>query len=161
MYFNQAIVIGNLTRDPELKSLPSGIKVATFTIATNRTWKNPQGAKETATDYHNIVAFGNQGETIAKFMKKGNAMMINGRMQTRSWDGPDGTKRYRTEIVTDGFQFGPRSGSGTGGAEYGGITGPSAFGKQDDDGVDMGGSMDDFGPIDYPTEDNNLEDIPF
>jgi single-strand DNA-binding protein len=159
MYFNQAVVIGNLTRDPELKSLPSGIKVATFTIATNRTWKNPQGEKETATDYHNVVAFGNQGETIARFMKKGNIMMISGRMQTRSWDGPDGTKRYRTEIVTDGFQFGPRSGVGSN-TEYGGVTGPSSFSKNDD-GVDMGGSMDDFGPIDYPQDNNNLEDIPF
>jgi len=157
MYYNQALVIGNLTRDPELKVLPSGIKVATFTIATNRTWKNPQGAKETATDYHNVVAFGNQGETIAKFMKKGNIMMINGRMQTRSWDGPDGTKRYRTEIVTDGFQFGPRTSNGS---EMG-VSGPSAFNQSapQDEGSQAG--MDDFGPIDYPQEDNNLEDIPF
>lgn len=156
MYFNQAIIIGNLTRDPELKVLPSGIKVATFTIATNRTWKNPQGQKETATDYHNVVAFGNQGETIAKFMKKGNIMMINGRMQTRSWDGPDGTKRYRTEIVTDGFQFGPKTSNGS---EMG-VSGPSAF-KNGDDMSQDNGNMDDFGPIDYPQEDNNLEDIPF
>lgn len=158
MYFNQAIVIGNLTRDPELKVLPSGIKVATFSIATNRTWKNPQGAKETATDYHNVVAFGNQGETIAKYMKKGNIMMIQGRMQTRSWDGPDGTKRYRTELVTDGFQFGPKAG-GTG--SYGGeagVSGPSAMKSQDED---TAPGPDDFGPIDYPQEDNNLEDIPF
>lgn len=154
MYFNQAVIIGNLTRDPELKALPSGIKVATFTIATNRTWKNPQGQKETATDYHNVVAFGNQGETIARYMKKGNIMMINGRMQTRSWDGPDGTKRYRTEIVTDGFQFGPKVGNGS---EMG-VPGPSAF---KDNGHDDGSSMDDFGPIDYPVEDNNLEEIPF
>ncbi len=156
MYYNQAIIIGNLTRDPELKVLPSGIKVATFTIATNRTWKNPQGQKETATDYHNVVAFGNQGETIAKFMKKGNIMMINGRMQTRSWDGPDGTKRYRTEIVTDGFQFGPKTSNGS---EMG-ISGPSAFGKNGGDESSQE-APDDFGPIDYPQEDNNLEDIPF
>ncbi len=154
MYYNQALIIGNLTRDPELKALPSGIKVATFTIATNRTWKNPQGQKETATDYHNVVAFGNQGETIARYMKKGNIMMINGRMQTRSWDGPDGTKRYRTEIVTDGFQFGPKISNGS---EMG-VAGPSAFKGED---TSMDGSADDFGPIDYPQEDNNLEDIPF
>jgi single-strand DNA-binding protein len=156
MYYNQALIIGNLTRDPELKALPSGIKVTTFTIATNRTWKNPQGAKETATDYHNVVAFGNQGETIARYMKKGNIMMINGRMQTRSWDGPDGTKRYRTEIVTDGFQFGPKTSNGS---EMG-VSGPSAFGTKSDD-SSQDGSTDDFGPIDYPQEDNNLEDIPF
>lgn len=157
MYFNQAVIIGNLTRDPELKVLPSGIKVATFTIATNRTWKNPQGQKETATDYHNVVAFGNQGETIAKFMKKGNIMMINGRMQTRSWDGPDGTKRYRTEIVTDGFQFGPKTSNGS---EMG-VAGPSAFKGDDMSQESQDNGLDDFGPIDYPQEDNNLEDIPF
>ncbi len=154
MYFNQALIIGNLTRDPELKVLPSGIKVASFTIATNRTWKNPQGQKETATDYHNVVAFGNQGETIAKFMRKGNIMMVSGRMQTRSWDGPDGTKRYRTEIVTDGFQFGPKTSNGS---EMG-IAGPSAFKGEE---MQDDSPSDDFGPIDYPGEDNNLEDIPF
>lgn len=80
--------------------------------------------------------------------------MINGRMQTRSWDGPDGTKRYRTEIVTDGFQFGPKISNGS---EMG-VAGPSAFKGED---TSMDGSADDFGPIDYPQEDNNLEDIPF
>jgi len=100
MYLNKAIIIGNLTRDPELKSLPSGIKVCSFSVATNRVWKDKNGARQEAADYHNVVVFGRQAETVAQYMKKGSSILVEGRMQTRSWeDKTSGEKKYRTEVV--------------------------------------------------------------
>jgi single-strand DNA-binding protein len=152
MYLNKAIVIGNLTRDPELKSLPSGIKVCSFSLATNRVWKDKNGARQESADYHNVVVFGRQAETVAQFMKKGSSILVEGRMQTRSWDDKGtGEKKYRTEIIADRTQFGPRAG----GAPSGGTTGGSDSGPKAEQGNDGGDS------IDYPEEDINPEDIPF
>jgi single-strand DNA-binding protein len=92
MYINKAIVVGNLTRDPELKSLPTGQKVCSFSVATNRTWKNAQGERQEAADYHNVVCFGKQAEVVAQWMKKGSQIYVEGRMTTRSW-GPKKRKR--------------------------------------------------------------------
>ncbi len=110
MYINKAILYGNLTRDPDLRSLPSGIKVVSFSLATNRTWKDKDGAKQESVDFHNIVAFGKTAEIITQYMKKGSGIYVEGRIQTRSWDDKDGKKSYRTEVVVDQFQFGPKSG---------------------------------------------------
>jgi len=151
MYINKAIVYGNLTRDPELKSLPSGIQVATMAIATNRTWKDQQGARQESTDYHNVVVFGRQAETAAQYLKKGSGVFVEGRMQTRSWDAADGTKKYRTEIVADRVQFGPKSGGNAGGSYENKSTTSSPAPKNDDTSA----------PIDYPEEEINPEDIPF
>ena len=147
MYLNKAFVIGNLTRDPELKSLPSGIQVATLSVATNRVWKDKEGARKDATDYHNVVVFGRQAETTAQYLKKGSSVLIEGRMQTRSWEGQDGQKRYRTEIVADRVQFGPRRGVSEGGSE------PVA-----DKEAPKAEVLD---TIEYPEEDIKPEDIPF
>ncbi len=151
MYLNKAFVIGNLTRDPELKSLPSGIQVTSFSVATNRVWKDKNGAKQEATDYHNIVVFGKQAETVAQYMKKGSNVLVEGRMQTRSWEA-EGKKMYRTEIIADRVQFGQRaSGQDS-----------SVSNKSDSDKTpttkDKAESMD---TIEYPTEEINPEDIPF
>jgi len=153
MYLNKAIVIGNLTRDPELKSLPSGIKVCSFSVATNRVWKDKNGARQESADYHNVVVFGRQAETVAQYMKKGNSILVEGRMQTRSWDDKtSGDKKYRTEIIADRTQFGPKGGASTGGgsstAQGGGMPKSEANDGADDS-------------IDYPEEDINPEDIPF
>lgn len=108
MYLNKAIIYGNLTRDPELKALPSGSAVASFGVATNRTWKEKDGSKKESTEFHNCVAFGRTAEVIAQYMKKGKPIYVEGRVQTRSWEGKeDGKKQYRTEIVVETFQFGP------------------------------------------------------
>src|SRR5438045_6998517 len=115
MYINKAIIYGNLTRDPELKSLPSGMQVASFSLATNRVWKDKNGAKQESVDYHNVVVFGRQADIVNQYMKKGSSVLVEGRMQTRSWDGPDGQKKYRTEIVADRVQFGPRASGGSSG----------------------------------------------
>ena len=144
MYLNKAMIYGNLTRDPELKALPNGMNVCSFSLATNRVYKDRDGKRQESTDYHNIVVFGRQAETSAQYLKKGAGTYVEGRLQTRSWD-KDGVKQYRTEIVADRVQFGPRSGG-----EGGGGAAPAA-GKQQQDG----------GALEYPEEEINPEDIPF
>lgn len=111
MNLNKAIVVGNITRDPELKALTNGQDVCTFSVATNRQWTDKSsGKKQEQVEYHNIVAYGKTAGNIAKFMKKGNQILVEGRIQTRSWE-KDGKKFYRTEIVAESVQFGskPRS----------------------------------------------------
>lgn len=152
MYLNKVFLIGNLTRDPELKAIPSGAKVATFGIATNRVWKDQSGARKEATDFHNIVAFGRPAETMAQYLRKGSSVMIEGRIQTRSWEGQDGKKNYRTEIIVEGFQFGPR----TGGAP----SSTSAKSASDAEAPQKDAPAD-LDTIEYPDEEINLEDIPF
>lgn len=107
MYLNKVMVFGNLTRDPEMKALPSGHNVTSISIATNRTWKDSDGKQNEATEYHNTVVFGKQAENVAKYLTKGSSVYVEGRLQTRSWD-KDGQKQYRTEIVAEAVQFGPR-----------------------------------------------------
>lgn len=150
MFLNKAIVIGNLTRDPEMKALPSGIKVTSFSLATNRVWKDKNGAKQESADYHNIVVFGKQAEFVAQYLKKGSSALIEGRMQTRSWDGPDGQKKYRTEIIADRVQFGPRREGGAPSAPAGGATKKASAAPEQQD-----------APVEYPEEEINPDDIPF
>ncbi len=107
MYVNKVFLYGNLGRDPELRVLPSGSKVATFAIATTRVYTDKDGKKQEQTDWHNIVLFGRQAEVAEQYLKKGRPVFVEGRLQTRSWEDKDGQKRYRTEIVVDRFQFGP------------------------------------------------------
>jgi len=145
MYYNKVVIIGNLTRDPELKTLPSGASVATFSIATNRVYKDKEGNKKEDAQFHNVVVFGRQAETTAQYLKKGNMALIEGRLQTRSWDAEDGTKRYRTEIVADRVQFGPK------GASSGGSSSAPSESK--------GGEK--LETIEYPEEEINPDDIPF
>lgn len=148
------MLIGNLTRDPELRSLPSGIKVCTFSLATNRVWKDKNGARQESTDYHNVVVFGRQAETVAQYMKKGSSILVEGRMQTRSWDDKtSGEKKYRTEIVADRTQFGPKGAQGGGGGAVAGTT--SAGSKM------PASESQEVDSIEYPEEDINPEDIPF
>jgi single-strand DNA-binding protein len=151
MYLNKALIIGNLTRDPELKTLPSGIKVCSFSVATNRVWKDQNGARQEAADYHNVVVFGRQAETVAQYMKKGSNLLVEGRMQTRSWDDQaTGTKKYRTEVVADRVQFGNAGGAGASQGSAPKQSAPQA--ESDDSGLDT---------IDYPQDDITSEDIPF
>jgi len=154
MFFNKAIIIGNVTRDPEIKALPSGAKVASFALATNRVWKDQNGQKKEQSDFHNIVVFGRQAEIVGQYVKKGSMLMVEGRIQTRSWDDAQGQKRYRTEIVADRVQFGPRSGAQTGGGSLQGDT--DAHAQQ----APASGPKD-LESIEYPDDDINAEDIPF
>lgn len=108
MYLNKVILVGNLTRDPELKALPSGIKVANFSIATNRSYKDKEGNKKDEVEFHNLVSFGKQAEVIEQWCKKSSQLMVEGRLSTKSWES-DGKKMYKTEIVVDNFQFGNKA----------------------------------------------------
>lgn len=143
MYLNKVTIIGNITKDPELKALPTGTKVASISVATNRTWKDTQGAKQESVEFHNVVAFGKQAEVIAQYCKKGSQILIEGRIQTRSWDATDGTKKYRTEVILEGFQFGNKSST----AEKP-VTETTT-------------KAEDVGTVEYPEEDIDLENIPF
>ncbi|MDO8452356.1 MAG: single-stranded DNA-binding protein [bacterium] len=114
---NKVILIGNLTRDPELRYTPQGTPVCTFGIATNRSWSTDTGEKKEDAEFHTIVAWNRLAEIVAEFLQKGRQAYIEGRLQTREWDAPDGTKRQRTEIIASEVIF---LGSGaTGPAEPG------------------------------------------
>ena len=155
MYLNKVFLIGNLTRDPELKALPSGSKVCSFGLATNRTYKDKEGNRQDAVEFHNISAFGRTGELVAQYMKKGSQVYLEGRLQTRSWDGKDGEKRYRTDVIADTVQFGNRpTGSAPGASAPSAASGPGASkeGEAPDAPADK---------IDYPSEEINPDDIPF
>lgn len=110
MNLNKVFIIGNLTRDPELRMLPSGAPVVSFGVATNRIWKNQQGQKQEEVQFHNVVVFGRQAEIANQYLSKGRMVFIEGRIQTRDWEGKDGVKRSRTEIIAERVQFGPRPG---------------------------------------------------
>ena len=153
MNLNKVLLGGNLTRDPELKAIPSGMQVCEFGVATNRrVKKNEQWVDEP--EFHNVVAFGKTAEFVTQYFKKGNAIFVEGRLRTRSWDGEKG-KQYRTEILADEVQFGgPRAGT-TGGATGAAPSSapaarpaPAAAPKQEE-------------AIAYPADDVNPDDIPF
>src|SRR3989344_4400706 len=112
MNLNKVFLIGNLTRDPELRSLPSGQAVVNFGVATNRMWKGKDGSQQKQAEFHNIVMFGRLAEIAKQYLQKGSMVMIEGRLQTRNWEGKDGQKRSRTEIVAEAMQLGPRSQGG-------------------------------------------------
>jgi len=111
MNFNKAIILGNLTKDPESRTLPSGQPVVNFSIATNRVYTDQSGGKKEVVEFHNIVVFGKLADICSRYLSKGKMVLIEGRIQTRSWQGQDGVKRYRTEIVAENMQMGPRGSS--------------------------------------------------
>jgi len=149
--FNQAIVMGNLTRDPELRSTPGGQQVASFAVATNRTWMDPSGERKEAVEYHEIVAWGKLGELAAQYLAKGRKVMVVGRLQTQSWE-KDGVKRQRTEIVASDVNFLDAPGAAGAGAsalDHGAASKPAA-------------KSDDVVIQDLDSSQNiNLDDIPF
>lgn len=112
---NKVMLIGNLTRDPELRYIPSGQAVTTFTIAVNRTYNSKTGEKKEEVAFIRIVAWARLAEICNEYLKKGRPVFVEGRIQTRSWDGPDGNKRYATEVLADNVQFlGSKLGGGKG-----------------------------------------------
>lgn len=157
MYINKALIYGNLTRDPEMRSLPNGTAVTQFSVATNRVYKDKTGARQESTDYHNVVVFGRQAETVSQYLRKGSGVFVEGRMQTRSWDDKDGTKKYRTEVIADRIQFGPKSG----GAASGGGEVTSASAAKPKSASAASAAAPEMETIEYPDEDINPDDIPF
>lgn len=143
---NKVQLIGNLTRDPEVRQIPSGQMVCTIGIATNRTWKDQQGQKQEDTQFHNVVLWGRLAEIAGQYMKKGQKIYIEGRLQTRSWDNDQGVKQYRTEIVCENMiMLSPRGGGAGSDQEFSG-------------GVRQGAPSQDFAPAE---EKISVEDLPF
>lgn len=153
--FNQVTLMGNLTRDPELRTTPNGTSVCSFSLALNRSYKGGDGNWQEATDYIDIVAWGPLGERVAQYLSKGRPALVSGRLQSRSWE-QDGQKRSKVEVVANDVTF--LGGPGAGGAAVGGANEPAPATssnkkstKQDEDVV-----IEDIGD-----EPINLDDIPF
>lgn len=156
MNLNKIFVLGNLTRDPESRALPSGQTVANFAVATNRVWNDKSGQKQQDTQFHNIVVFGKMADTCVKYLNKGKMVLVEGRIQTRSWDAADGTKKYRTEIVAEGIQLGPRGGQSSPTDEP---REPRANLTSAQEKVNK--KEDDIPIIEQETEEIDVSDIPF
>jgi single-strand DNA-binding protein len=114
MTLNKALIIGNLTRDPELRTTPNGQQVCTFGVATSRVWTDQAGAKQEKTEYHNVVAWAKLAEICGQYLAKGRKVYVEGRLQTREWEGQDGAKRNRTEIVCENMIILDRAPQGAG-----------------------------------------------
>lgn len=111
---NKAFIVGRLTRDPESRTTPNGQRVTSISVATNRSFKDKDGNKQEQVEFHNIVVWGRLAEIASQYLVKGQEVMIEGRIQTRSWDGQDGAKKYRTEIVAESLQLGSKPGGKAG-----------------------------------------------
>lgn len=151
MNFNKAFVLGNVTRDPELRTTPSGQSVCSFGLATNRVWRNQAGERQEQVEFHNIVAWGRLAQTCSQYLKKGSLVFIEGRIQTRSWQDQSGQKRYRTEIVAETMQLGPRPAGG------------QAVGAAASAGESQPASPEPVETVPYPGEEEEIkpEEIPF
>ncbi|MGM0438963.1 MAG: single-stranded DNA-binding protein [Patescibacteria group bacterium] len=150
MNFNKAIIAGNLTDDPEKRATDSGTTVVNFSVATNRYYSNQSGERQQDTEYHDVVFFGKTAENIAKYLSKGSSVLIEGRLQTRSWEGQDGNTRYNTEIVGQSIQFGPRENGNSGGSN-----------RQNQQSKSNKKEKDEEIPVIEEDEDIDVEDIPF
>ena len=126
---NKVIIVGNLGRDPEVRTTPSGQSVANFSVATTRRWNDRDGNRQEKTEWHDVVCWGKQAEIAGQYLTKGKQIYVEGRLETRSWeDKTHGDKRYRTEIVCDNFQMLGRKGESNAGGGGGGGGGPQSGG---------------------------------
>lgn len=139
MDLNKVMLIGRLVKKPEIRSTSSGQNVASFSVVTNRYWTDKNGQKQEKAEFHNVVVWGRLADIAGQYLDKGKKIYIEGRLQTRDWEGQDGNKRYRTEVVADNFIMLDKSGGSSDGSEP--IT---------------------IEPVkDMPVDEVNLEDIPF
>ena len=110
MNLNKVFLIGRLTADPEKRTTPSGVSICNFRIATNMFWRDKNsGEKKEKTEFHNIVAWRGLADIVCQYLNKGSLVFIEGRIETRNWEGTDGIKHYKTEIIADNLQLGPRT----------------------------------------------------
>ncbi len=146
---NRAQVIGNVTRDPEVRQVGSGQMVATFSVATNRVWKDrTTGDKQEKVEFHNVVVWGKLAEIAQQYVSKGRKIYVEGRLQTRDWEGEDGVKRYRTEIVAENFILLDRAGNPEAGGNFERQANPAAV-------------KADSAPAPAKEEEVSLDDLPF
>ena len=145
--FSKAIIVGNITRDPELRSTPSGAQVCGFSVAVNRNYKDSSGANQESVSFIDCSAWGRAAEIIAQYAKKGSGILVSGRLEQRSWEDKEGQKRSRVEIVVEDFNF--VGGNGDGGASGGSRGGSSSAAAAD------------VAPDDISDEPIDLSEIPF
>ncbi len=148
MNLNKVFLLGRLTADPQLRMTAAGKPVATFSLATNRLWINQQGQRQEDTQFHNIVVWGRQAEVANQFLRKGGLVLIEGRLQTRTWKDQQGQNRRTTEIIADKLQLGPRANFG-GSPEGGSFAGRSG-----------GNNMDQTNPREEMSQDDLKEELP-
>ena len=151
MSLNRVQLIGNLVRDPEVRNTSGGRAVVNFSVATGRKWTDASGQTQEQTEFHNIVVFGKLAEICAQYLRKGSKVYVDGRLQTRNWEGEDGVKRYRTEVILDNMIMLDKKGDGSG--SYGMDREPA--------GIDVPAG-DDFPVTDaMPDKEVAVEDLPF
>ena len=148
--FSKAIITGNLTRDPELRTTTSGNNVCSFSVAVNRTYKGADGENKEDVSYIDCVAWGKLGEVIANYAKKGSGVLVSGRLSQRSFEGKDGVKRSRTEVVAEDFNF---IGANPASRDGGSSSYTSSASTSNDAPVDI--------PTDIPEGEVDLSEIPF
>lgn len=146
MNLNKVFIAGRLTADPELRTTPGGAHVLSFSVATNRVWTDRNNQRKEETEFHNVVAWGRQAEVVSQFLRKGGLILVEGRLQTRSWEGKDGQTRRTTEIVAERVQLGPKTGG--------------AVSISRTEGVDEA-KKEDMPVIDLDSENIKPEDLPF
>jgi len=149
--FSKAIIMGNLTRDPEMRTTPSGAQVCGFSVAVNRNYKDSSGQQQETVSFIDCSAWGKAGEIIAQYCKKGSGIMVSGRLDQRSWEDKEGQKRSRVEIVVEDFNF---LGGGGGGGARGGANEGDGSGAGATDATDVV-------PNDIPDDPIDLSEIPF
>lgn len=153
MNLNKAMIIGNLTRDPEVRTTPNGTSVTSFGVATNFVWTDANGERKERAEFHNVVAWRKLAEIIGQYLHKGSKVYIEGRLQTRSWDDQTGNKRYMTEIIADNMIMLDSKGSSSG-------SGPSAPPQP----APPSGESTPIIDVNEPTSSNNevkVEEVPF
>jgi len=152
MDLNKVMIIGNVTRDPESRTTPQGTNVTSFSVATNLIWTDQQGNRQEKAEFHNVVAWRKLAEICAQYLKKGSKVYIEGRLQTRSWDDPNGVKKYRTEIVAENMIMLDRAGASTSNQ------------KEDDNDFSQPDSNTDYSQPaaeEVVEEEINVDEIPF
>ncbi len=159
MDLNKALVIGRLTRDPEMRNTPQGVPVCSFSVATNYVYKNAGGEKIEQVEYHNIVAWRKLAEIASQYLKKGSRVYVEGRIQTRSWDAQDGTKKNRTEIVMDNMIMLDSKGGAMGGMAAAGGAGSSSAKSSFEQSLEETPAVNQQQPS--GDEEISVEDIPF
>lgn len=152
MSLNRVQLIGNLTRDPEMRQIPGGQVVSSFGVATNFNWTDSSGQKQSKVEFHNIVAWRKLAEICGQYLKKGSKVYVEGRIQTRDWEGEDGVKRYRTEIVAENMIMLDRRDAGAG------ASGGAADSEREAGGLDNAFSGD---AARKTEEDVKIDDLPF
>ena len=158
MNLNKAMIIGNVVRDPEMRTTPGGQNVTSFSVATNLVWKDQSGQKQEKVEFHNVVAWRRLAEISNQYLKKGSKVYIEGRIQTRSWDDPNGVKKYRTEIITENMIMLDRAGSAPNNNDF--SAAQPEVGSEPVINID-GQSVDSQKKSADSEEEISIEDIPF